>query len=246
MGNLHCSEDCLPNKDRPDQSEETYDLDAEHQAAEYPRLRFGTYRTPSAWTIPGAGPAIYDSDLKDSARQEDGALSGGDLSSSTRDTSVASSSSESPLQLPQQALRTPSSENNDAEKKDSAQNYIAETPADTEAASVDTAGDACLEIVFDVKGEARTLMIYRRPFGAECAKRGSGPTKISKVHPSSYAAELGVEKGWVVKSVGGEDVRAWKFEKVQEAMTNGMAALPLQIASKGKGKGKGKGQGTCK
>jgi hypothetical protein len=111
---------------------------------------------------------------------------------------------------------------------------------------------ASLEMVFTADGEDKVLVLYRRPFGANFGKRGSGPTKINKILSKSYAAELGAQPDWIVKSVGGENVAKWSFEDTQRAITKGLMTLPTQMgAAKGKGKdsssagepAKGKGKG---
>lgn len=85
-----------------------------------------------------------------------------------------------------------------------------------------------LEIVFDVKGKEQRVCIFKRPLGAEFSKRSFGPTKVSKVCAQSYAGELGLEVGWPVKSVGGEDVSKKTFQQTQDAIKNGLMLLPVQ------------------
>jgi NifB/MoaA-like Fe-S oxidoreductase len=54
-----------------------------------------------------------------------------------------------------------------------------------------------------------------------------GPTKIKKVHPNSHAVELGMEKGWILKSVGTEDVSKKSLQCAQNALKNATVALPM-------------------
>jgi len=84
-----------------------------------------------------------------------------------------------------------------------------------------------LELVFDVNGRERRVQLLRRPLGAEFAKLGSGPCKIEKIRPQSHAAEIGMEIGWIVKSIGGEDVTRKTFEEMQGVLKNGMMGLPV-------------------
>eukprot|EP00427_Karlodinium_veneficum_P019671 CAMPEP_0169130784 /NCGR_PEP_ID=MMETSP1015-20121227/37894_1 /TAXON_ID=342587 /ORGANISM="Karlodinium micrum, Strain CCMP2283" /LENGTH=274 /DNA_ID=CAMNT_0009194993 /DNA_START=45 /DNA_END=869 /DNA_ORIENTATION=+ len=84
-----------------------------------------------------------------------------------------------------------------------------------------------LELTFDVKGEKKCIILHRRPLGAEFTKRMRALTKIDKIHPRSYASELGMEVGWIIQAVGGEDVTKKSFTEVQMALKHGMMALPL-------------------
>jgi len=83
-----------------------------------------------------------------------------------------------------------------------------------------------LEVIFDVKGEEKKIQIFHRPLGAEFSKKAKGPTKVSKIHPQSYANKLGIEVGWILKSIAGEDVSEKTFKDTQNALKDGMMALP--------------------
>jgi len=87
--------------------------------------------------------------------------------------------------------------------------------------------DPSLEIVFDAKGEERRMQIFKRPLGAEFSKRRSGPTKVSYVDPQSYAEELGLEVGFVVRSIAGVDMGGKTFRETQDAIKVGLMALPV-------------------
>jgi hypothetical protein len=84
-----------------------------------------------------------------------------------------------------------------------------------------------LELVFEVNGEDRIVHLHRRPLGAEFTKRFRGRTKIGKIRPHSYASELGMEVGWIIKSIGGEDLSKKSFAEAQACLKNGMMALPV-------------------
>jgi hypothetical protein len=90
---------------------------------------------------------------------------------------------------------------------------------------------ACLEMVFEVGGQDNTVRLFRRPLGAEFAKKGKGPTKIDRINGKSYASELGLQKGWIVKSVAGEDVTKMTFQQAQDAIVKGLLTLPTQTHS---------------
>jgi len=83
-----------------------------------------------------------------------------------------------------------------------------------------------VEIVFEVKGNEQRFQFLSKPLGAEFSKRSAGPTKVSKVHAGSYASKLGVEVGWAVKSVDGEDVRKKTFQQTQDAIIYAVMLLP--------------------
>jgi hypothetical protein len=87
-------------------------------------------------------------------------------------------------------------------------------------------GSPRLELVFEVDGEDRNVLVDRRPLGAEFAKRSNGLARVSKVHPDSYASELGLEAGWILKCVDGEDVTLKTFQEAQDAIKNGLMSRP--------------------
>jgi len=87
----------------------------------------------------------------------------------------------------------------------------------------------CLEIVFEVDGKDRSVNIFRRPLGAEFGKqKPSGVALVKKVQPQSYAAELGLQVGWIVKSVNGEDMGKMSFGQIQDSIKTGIVRLPVE------------------
>jgi len=87
-----------------------------------------------------------------------------------------------------------------------------------------------VEIVFAANGDERMVHIFKRPLGAEFSKRRSGPTKVSYVDPQSYAEELGLEVGWVIRSIAGVDMSGKTFQETQAAIRDGLMALPADPA----------------
>mmetsp|Transcript_106091 Transcript_106091/g.167547 ORF Transcript_106091/g.167547 Transcript_106091/m.167547 type:complete len:216 (+) Transcript_106091:51-698(+) len=65
--------------------------------------------------------------------------------------------------------------------------------------------DRYLEVVFDDDGQDKSVKIYRRPLGAEFYQQPSRPAMITKVKPGTYAAMLGLQPGWFLKAVAGDD-----------------------------------------
>jgi hypothetical protein len=94
--------------------------------------------------------------------------------------------------------------------------------------------DNILQVGFRDKDEERNVQIFRKPLGAEfCQPRKNGPLKIDKVRPLSYAAELGLEVGWIVENINGEDVRHMSYQQLQDAMRAGLMRLPLVVHGRG-------------
>lgn len=86
------------------------------------------------------------------------------------------------------------------------------------------------ELVFDANGEEKKVLVYRRPLGADFKKRPFGHTKVSKVRPQSYAAELGLKEGWAIKAVDGQNMSKKTFEETQAAMMCSIEKLPQSNA----------------
>jgi hypothetical protein len=88
-----------------------------------------------------------------------------------------------------------------------------------------------LEIVFEVDGEdtgLSSIRIARRPLGAEFSKHSSGSAMVKKVQAQSYASELGLQAGWIVKSVDGYDMSVNSFKQVQDIIQSSVSRLPVQ------------------
>jgi len=83
------------------------------------------------------------------------------------------------------------------------------------------------------QGEEKEVQIVNRPLGAEFSKRpfANNATKISKVVTGSHACALGLEKGWAVKEVNGQDMTNKTFDETQKAIKKGMQELPVQSSS---------------
>jgi hypothetical protein len=87
-----------------------------------------------------------------------------------------------------------------------------------------------IEIVFsDQDGDERTIYMTQRPLGAKfaAAHAHGRRVKVSHVSRSSHADELGIEEGWLVDKVAGQDVFGKSFEEVQAALKDRTAHLPL-------------------
>jgi len=89
-----------------------------------------------------------------------------------------------------------------------------------------------LKMVFlTSKGEMKEVQIMKRPLGAEFSKRPFNPTKVSKVVTGGQAWALGLEVGWAVKQVNGQDMTKKTFDETQKAIKKGMEVLPVTSSS---------------
>lgn len=104
--------------------------------------------------------------------------------------------------------------------------------AKTRTIGLDADDAPFVEMVFDVEGEEKSVQIFRRPLGAEFSKRSHRPTKVSKVDNQSYAWRLGIESGWIVKSVAGEDTITKTFKQTQEMIKSALLSLPVRTEPK--------------
>jgi hypothetical protein len=49
---------------------------------------------------------------------------------------------------------------------------------------------------------------------------------VNQVSHPSLANDLGIQVGWLVKGVAGQDVSQWRFEEAQKALSDGVEKLP--------------------
>jgi hypothetical protein len=92
----------------------------------------------------------------------------------------------------------------------------------------DQATGPSVELVFEANGEMKRVILHRKPLGAEFSKGVmGGPTKVRKVHPKSYATELGIKPGWMIKCVGTEDVSKKSLAQAQTTLNNALIVLPV-------------------
>jgi len=92
----------------------------------------------------------------------------------------------------------------------------------------------CLELVFDAEGKEKIIQLFKRPLGAEFSKKEGKAAKIivTKVYPRSYAWGVGLEVGWELKAIDGEeienlkDMTSKKFHEVQTLLEKKLESLP--------------------
>merc|ERR1719401_373925 len=85
-----------------------------------------------------------------------------------------------------------------------------------------------VDLVFNDAGNERSVQLFRRPLGAEFSMRATGPTRVSRIKPQSYARELGMQEGWAIVSIDGEDVRAKTLEETQGILRRALMNLPTE------------------
>lgn len=105
---------------------------------------------------------------------------------------------------------------------------IITTPIHEKEAAPESIGAPFLEVVFDAKWSERRVQIFKKPLGADF-KQASGSTKVAKVHAQSYAGQLGLQVGWTIKSISGQDVIKKTFRQIQDAIKSGLMPLPAQV-----------------
>lgn len=70
----------------------------------------------------------------------------------------------------------------------------------------------------------KTVHFTRKPVGFDFHHQA--PITVDNVCPQSHAAELGVRKGWEVRSIQGQDMGSMDFESKYQMFVDTLAALP--------------------
>lgn len=81
-----------------------------------------------------------------------------------------------------------------------------------------------IEVVFWFKGDLFPIHFKRRPIGMKWVQKP--PVKIDTVTEGSHAEDLGVKKGWVIKSVEGTDCAGQNYKFTAQALTKAFDQLP--------------------
>uniref|UniRef100_A0A7S1QVZ0 PDZ domain-containing protein n=1 Tax=Alexandrium catenella TaxID=2925 RepID=A0A7S1QVZ0_ALECA len=86
-----------------------------------------------------------------------------------------------------------------------------------------------LDIVFsDQSGELRTVTFTKKPLGFEITQ-GKVPIIVRGVCPGSWSQRLGVQVGWTVVKVAGEEMGDLKWEDAMHFLVRSVDALPQDI-----------------
>jgi hypothetical protein len=83
-----------------------------------------------------------------------------------------------------------------------------------------------VKVTFEVDGVERHLILRKRPLGAEF-QTSFGILRVSKVLTKSYAWELGIQEGWIIKSVDNADVSDMKSQEAQKTIKSSLMVLPI-------------------
>jgi len=90
-----------------------------------------------------------------------------------------------------------------------------------------------VEMMFEAKGRERSIIISRRPLGAEFSQvskflKSGESAQVSKLQANCYASEIGMEVGWIVKRVDGVNLKGKTFKQVQNLIKTALSRLPEQ------------------
>merc|ERR1719203_615660 len=77
-------------------------------------------------------------------------------------------------------------------------------------------------------GSRRSMSFVRRPLGLDFNK--ATPIVIQRIHPGAHANELGVQPGWQVVGLNGEDVSKMGFDYSYQILRRSAEALPMESA----------------
>jgi len=81
-----------------------------------------------------------------------------------------------------------------------------------------------LDIEFKTNtGELKTISFKKQPLGMVFSKHA--PIKIDSFKADSYGKSMGVELGWTMTKLGGEDVGDLSFKEVDNKLKDGLSRL---------------------
>lgn len=82
-----------------------------------------------------------------------------------------------------------------------------------------------IELVFDSNGGERVVRVFKKPLGVVWIQQGPRAA-ISKIVPQSHGSELGLQVGWTIKMIDGEDVSRKSFPEAQQTLLDSLTILP--------------------
>lgn len=101
----------------------------------------------------------------------------------------------------------------------------APTIFDTPDEKVKVSASSGLKLGFKLPDDSlREVVFASRPFGMMFCS--STPITVTEVQPTSHALELGIEVGWVLLSIEGEDVTAFSADAVRVLLRGRSKSLP--------------------
>jgi predicted metalloprotease with PDZ domain len=82
----------------------------------------------------------------------------------------------------------------------------------------------CLVIEFETDAGVKKVGFTKKPFKMTFDQKV--PVVVKSVDDGGHAQELGVQKGWQIKSIGGKDVASKDFKSVLQLLQSGSKGLP--------------------
>lgn len=73
-------------------------------------------------------------------------------------------------------------------------------------------------------GSEKAVMLTQKPVGFDFRK--ATPITVDLVEPGGHAAEVGIQPGWVIHRINGEDMSGKHFDTKYQHLLNGLSALP--------------------
>mmetsp|Transcript_47217 Transcript_47217/g.125420 ORF Transcript_47217/g.125420 Transcript_47217/m.125420 type:complete len:128 (-) Transcript_47217:138-521(-) len=82
-----------------------------------------------------------------------------------------------------------------------------------------------VRVGFDTADGVEVVVLSQRPLGFKYTK--TVPLTITDVKPQSHGHMLGIKKGWMIRSIGGEDMTGKSTDHVHGELRKQAAVLPL-------------------
>jgi len=98
--------------------------------------------------------------------------------------------------------------------------------AAAEAAAAERKKKAGMEVIFSAGGKPQqTIVFEKRPIGFDFHP-GKVPIVVDTVIPGSYAQELGVQSGWAILKINGEEMSGKDYDTKLSHLISAIKALP--------------------
>lgn len=92
------------------------------------------------------------------------------------------------------------------------------------AIDAEKAYEASFKIEFDCGGETKAITFKKAPLGFTFPNQM--PLTVDTLKPQQQAEELGVQKGWVLKTLGNKQTEGLEFPEAVDIMKQEVAKLP--------------------
>lgn len=105
------------------------------------------------------------------------------------------------------------------------ENTNAPAPAPAAAAAPEPKKEEVgIPVDFAVGGSTRTVVVCKKPLGMVFGK--TQPLTVTQVVKGSHCDELGVQVGWVCKTIAGQDISSMRVEDAADLAMSKMQSLP--------------------